>query len=248
MNLKDKITLITGGARVGQAVAETLARAGAHVAMTYRSSAKQAQAAARKVRSAGRKCFLLKADLGSENDLAGVVPAVRKALGGIDVLVHMASTYEQTPLADLEKDPRHPAWEANMDVHVHAARHLALAAAPHMRGRGGRIVHITDWVTASHRPRYGNYTPYYVSKFALQGLTESLALELAPKILVNAVAPGPILPPPGMGAAGVRAVTRETPLGRWGGPGEVAKAVLFLAQTDFVTGETIRVDGGRHLF
>jgi NAD(P)-dependent dehydrogenase (short-subunit alcohol dehydrogenase family) len=118
-----------------------------------------------------------------------------------------------------------------------------------MRKAGwGRIVNFSDWVAASGRPRYRGYIPYYTAKAGVKGLTETLALELAPHILVNAVAPGPILAPPGMTRAANREVLTNTPLGRWGGPEEIAKAVVFLVQTNFVTGETVRVDGGRHLF
>jgi NAD(P)-dependent dehydrogenase (short-subunit alcohol dehydrogenase family) len=90
--------------------------------------------------------------------------------------------------------------------------------------------------------------PYYVAKMGVVALTEALALELAPyKILVNAVAPGPIIPPPGTSAEEHEAVVRATPLGRWGGSEEIVKAVLLLVDTDFITGETLRVDGGRHI-
>jgi len=106
---------------------------------------------------------------------------------------------------------------------------------------------VSDWLPVSGRPFYAGYTPYYVSKAAVAALTESLALELAPDVLVNAVAPGPILAPPGLSPEEDAAVRRATPLGRWGGAEEVAKAVLFLIETDFITGECVRVDGGRHL-
>jgi NAD(P)-dependent dehydrogenase (short-subunit alcohol dehydrogenase family) len=135
-----------------------------------------------------------------------------------------------------------------MDANARSAFLFALHAAPAMRrAGGGRIVNVSDWLPASGRPRYRDYTPYYASKAAVTAITESLALELAPDILVNAVAPGPILAPPDLGAEEDEAVRRATPLGRWGGPDEIAKAVLFLIETDFVTGESIRVDGGRHL-
>ena len=118
-----------------------------------------------------------------------------------------------------------------------------------MRCRGGgRIVNFTDWVARSGRPRYTGYLPYYVAKAGVLALTEGLALEVArDQILVNAIAPGPIVAPPGTSDEELRDVERATPLGRWGGEGEIARAVVFLCETDFVTGETIRVDGGRHV-
>jgi NAD(P)-dependent dehydrogenase (short-subunit alcohol dehydrogenase family) len=116
------------------------------------------------------------------------------------------------------------------------------------RSGGGRIVNFTDWVAASARPRYRGYLPYYVAKAGVKALTEAFALELAAdQILVNAIAPGPVLPPEGTPESELEAVVKSTPLGRWGGAAEVAKAVLAIIDADFVTGETIRVDGGRHL-
>jgi NAD(P)-dependent dehydrogenase (short-subunit alcohol dehydrogenase family) len=118
-----------------------------------------------------------------------------------------------------------------------------------MRRQGrGRVINFADWVAASGRPRYTGYVPYYVAKAGVVGLTQVLALELAPEqILVNAVAPGPIVAPPGTSDDEVAAVEKATPLGRWGGAAEVVKAVRFLVETDFVTGEVVRVDGGRHI-
>ena len=113
---------------------------------------------------------------------------------------------------------------------------------------GGRIINFSDWVAKSGRPRYHGYVPYYVAKSGAVALTEALALELAAdNILVNAIAPGPIVAPPGTTDAESQAVVDATPLGRWGGEIEIAKAVLGLLESDFNTGETIRVDGGRHL-
>ena len=117
-----------------------------------------------------------------------------------------------------------------------------------MKKSGGRIINFADWLVASSRPRYEGYLPYYVAKAGVKALTEALATELArDQILVNAIAPGPILAPPDMSAEESHSATKSTPLGRWGGEAEIAKAVMFLVATDFVTGETIRVDGGRHL-
>jgi NAD(P)-dependent dehydrogenase (short-subunit alcohol dehydrogenase family) len=113
---------------------------------------------------------------------------------------------------------------------------------------GGRIVNFGDWIAKSGRPRYTGFVPYYVAKAGAIALTEALALELAADgILVNCIAPGPILAPPGTTDEESQAVERATPVGRWGGEIEIAKAVLALLESDFITGETIRVDGGRHL-
>ncbi len=113
---------------------------------------------------------------------------------------------------------------------------------------GGRIINFSDWLAVSDRPRYKGYLPYYVAKKAVMGLTEALALEVAEDlILVNAIAPGPILAPPDTADEEFEAVEKATPLGRWGGGEEIAKAVVALIETDFITGETIRVDGGRHV-
>ena len=113
---------------------------------------------------------------------------------------------------------------------------------------GGRIINFSDWVAKSGRPRYRGYLPYRVAKAGVIALTEALALELAPdNILVNAIAPGPILPPAGSSPEEIRAVEDATPLGRWGGEMEIAKGVFALLDSDFITGETIRIDGGRHV-
>jgi NAD(P)-dependent dehydrogenase (short-subunit alcohol dehydrogenase family) len=165
--------------------------------------------------------------------------------GGIDILINMASTYSQKPFDQLTAAD----WSAALDVDLRAAFLCAHAAAPSMRARGGgRIVNFSDWTAKSGRPRYHGFLPYYVAKSGVIALTEALALELArDNILVNAIAPGPILAPPSTSEEERRSVEQATPLGRWGGEIEIAKAILALIDSDFVTGETIRVDGGRHI-
>ncbi len=245
MDPRGKAVLITGGARIGRAVAVALAKRGADVAMTYRTSRKSAEEAVMHARELGVRGLAVRADLTREADLGSAIKKVSRAFGGLDILVNMASIYEKTSVKNLNAK----IWRRNMEANLECAYLLSLKCAPIMKRRGGgRIIHFSDWVAASGRPRYKDYVPYYVSKAGVIALTEALALELAPEILVNTIAPGPILPPPGLSAAENRAVRRATPLGRWGGPDEIAKAVLFLIETDFVTGECIRVDGGRHLF
>jgi NAD(P)-dependent dehydrogenase (short-subunit alcohol dehydrogenase family) len=163
----------------------------------------------------------------------------------LDVLVNMASLYRSKSVDELTVAD----WNASLETDLRSVWLCSRAAAPHMRRlRGGRIINFADWVARSGRPRYTGYLPYYVAKAGVVALTEALALELAPdQILVNAIAPGPIAAPEGVSDEEFAAVERATPLGRWGGEAEIAKAVLALVDTDFITGETIRVDGGRHL-
>ena len=244
MDPKDRVALIAGGARIGQEVATALARRGCHVALTYNRSRASAEESAGRVRSLGSRSLIVRADLSRASGAAAAVRAVKAKLGGPDILVCMASVYDRVPFAKIDER----SFRANLDVDLASAFHLARQAAPLMKKAGaGRIVLFADWLPRSGRPRYRGYLPYYVAKAAVIGLTESLALELAPEILVNAIAPGPILKPPGFSAKADRAVRRVTPLGRWGGPEEIARAVLFLVETGFVTGECLRVDGGRHL-
>lgn len=245
MDLTDRVALVTGGRRIGIVVARELARAGADVALVYRRSRPEADEAADAVRAAGRRAVVLQADLADADECSRVVDDAVRDFGRLDVLVNMASRYEVKALDDLSIED----WDAQLAVDLRAAWLCAKAAIPHMRGlRGGRIINFADWVAASGRPRYRGYLPYYVAKAGIIALTQALALELASdRILVNAIAPGPIVPPEGTSAEEMAQVERATPLGRWGGEIEIAKIVLALVESDFVTGETIRVDGGRHL-
>ena len=245
MELNGRVALITGGKRIGSVVAAELARAGADIALVYRQSRAEAEETAAAVRGVGRRAVLLQADLREPDGCERVVDGTVDALGRLDVLVNMASVYRSKPFDELTaKD-----WDASLEIDLRAAFLCARAAAPHMRRlRGGRIINFADWTPRSGRPRYTGLLPYYVAKAGIVALTEGLALELASdQILVNAIAPGPIVAPEGVSDEEFTAVEQATPLGRWGGEGEIAKAVLALVDTDFITGETIRVDGGRHL-
>jgi NAD(P)-dependent dehydrogenase (short-subunit alcohol dehydrogenase family) len=241
----DRAVLITGGKRIGAAVALDLARRGMHVAVAFNRSRDEAEALAESVRGFGRNAIALQANLAHGPDCQALVDGAAQALGRLDVLINMASVYAAKPLDETAEAD----WDAVIDVDLKSAFLCARAAIPHLRAAGqGRIVNFSDWVAASGRPRYKSYLPYYVAKRAVMGLSEALALELASdQILVNTLAPGPILAPDGLTGAELKAVEDATPLGRWGGEGEIVKAVAFLLDSDFVTGETIRVDGGRHV-
>jgi NAD(P)-dependent dehydrogenase (short-subunit alcohol dehydrogenase family) len=245
MNLTGKVALITGGKRMGLVVARELAARGVDVALSYARSKAEADEAADAVRAAKRRAATFVADLSQPDAAAALVQSVVDTFGRLDILINMASVYVQKPFADLTA----PDWDAAIDVDLRAAFLCAHAAAPHMRAQGGgRIINFSDWIAKSGRPRYPGFVPYYVAKTGIIALTEALALELAPdNILVNAIAPGPIVAPAGTTEAESHAVEKATPLGRWGGEMEIAKGVLALLDSDFLTGETIRIDGGRHL-
>jgi NAD(P)-dependent dehydrogenase (short-subunit alcohol dehydrogenase family) len=215
------------------------------VALSYVRSRAEADEAAAAVCQAGRRAATFPADLSLPEACSALVQSVADTFGRLDILINMASVYQQRDFAGLRPGD----WNATLDVDLRAAFLCAHAAVPHMRRQGGgRIVNFSDWVAKSGRPRYKGFVPYYVANAGVIALTEALALELASDaILVNAVAPGPMIAPAGMTDEESRAVEHATPLGRWGGAHEIAKGVLALLDSDFITGETVRIDGGRHL-
>jgi NAD(P)-dependent dehydrogenase (short-subunit alcohol dehydrogenase family) len=245
MELRDRVALITGGKRIGAAIAIDLARRGMHVALSYNRSRAEAEEAAAAIRDAGRRAVVIQSNLSQGAECQRLVHDASAQLGRLDVLVNMASVYASVPFDQLEEAN----WDAVVDVDLKAAFLCARAASTHLKAAGGgRIINFADWLAASGRPRYKGFVPYYVAKRGVIGLTEALALELAEDhILVNAIAPGPIVAPPGTTDEELKAVETSTPLGRWGGEEEIVKAVAFLLESDFVTGETLRVDGGRHV-
>jgi NAD(P)-dependent dehydrogenase (short-subunit alcohol dehydrogenase family) len=243
MNPNGKVALINGGARIGQTVARVLAARGCSVALTWRESREAAESTAAAVKAGGTDALVIRADAAEQEDVAAAIAQTRESLGRLDILINMASVYLNTP------NPTEADWDLALDANAKSVFLFSTIAAPVMRaGGGGRIINVSDWLPVSGRPRYKGYVPYYAAKAAVTGLTESLALELAPDILVNAIAPGPILPPPDITSEESERVVNATPLRRWGGAEEIARAALFLIETEFVTGECIRVDGGRHLF
>jgi NAD(P)-dependent dehydrogenase (short-subunit alcohol dehydrogenase family) len=245
MELNDRVVLITGGRRIGQVVARELAAQGAHIAVSYRGSRAEAEATAADAHAQGRRSAVVNADVGNVQDCARLVESVVTQLGRLDVLINMASIYQSTPFdAMTEHD-----WQRNMDVNLRSVFLCSKAAVPHMRRQGGgRVINFADWLARSGRPAYPGFVAYYTAKAGVIALTEALALELAAdQILVNAIAPGPIVAPPDLAVEEVEDVAQATPVGRWGGEIEIAKAVRALIDSDFITGETVRVDGGRHV-
>ncbi len=245
MDLAGRAVLITGSKRIGAVVARELARRGMDVALSYNRSRAEADAAAADVAAAGRRAHVASANLADPDQCRALVDGAASVLGRLDGLINMASVYTAVPFDEIDER----VWETALQIDLRASFLCARAAVPHMRrAGGGRIINFSDWLAVSGRPRYPGYLAYYVAKAGCAALAEALALEVAADgILVNAIAPGPILAPPGTTDEELRAVETATPLGRWGGEHAIVQAVVFLLETDFVTGETIRVDGGRHL-
>lgn len=245
MELSNRVALITGGKRIGAVVATELARRGANIAICYNRSRAEAEQVSDAIKALGRRVFIKQANLTQADDCEALVNGSVEALGRLDVLVNMASAYVHTPFDQMTVED----FDQAVAVDLRASFICARAAVPHMRkAGGGHIINFSDWLSRSGRPRYAGFLPYYVAKTGVIGLTEALALELAPdKIHVNAIAPGPILAPPDTTPDEFAAVEESTPLGQWGGEIAIAEAVLAILGCSFITGETIRVDGGRHI-
>jgi NAD(P)-dependent dehydrogenase (short-subunit alcohol dehydrogenase family) len=239
MQLYHRVILITGGAkRIGRAIAVTLAAHGAHIVISYRRSARDAQTTVEALQRLGAQALAVRANLSRAADIRRMMDRVRRRFGRLDVLINSAANFDRIPFERLtERD-----WDHAMDANLKGPFLCALYASRLMR-HGGKIINLADW--SGVRP-YRDYLPYCVSKAGVIGLTKALAKELAPRIQVNAIAPGPILPPPGMSAAARARVVRRVPLARWGSPQDIANTALFLIEgTDFMTGSVIFVDGGQ---
>jgi pteridine reductase len=233
--------LVTGGGtRVGAAIVRALAGAGCDTLIHYASNGSGARAVLAEVDRLGRKATALQADLTDRAQLARLAAEAEAAHGRVDVLVHNAGNFERTPPEALTAE----AWDRALALNTTAPYLLTLALAPALKRARGSVVAIT--CISAERP-WKNYIPYAVSKAALAHLVEGLALGLAPEVRVNAVAPGTVMPPDDYDSEKVDKLRARMPLDRIGSADDVARAVVFLAQNDYLTGQTITVDGGRSL-
>jgi pteridine reductase len=240
--LAGRRALVTGaGIRLGRAIAVALGQAGADVAVHHRSSSDGAEATAAEIRAAGRRAAVLSADLAKPDACRTLVRAAADALGGLDLLVHSAANFHRAPLA--ETDER--LWDDAMNVNARAALLLVREAAPLLQSGRGRVVLVSDLLATI--PVRG-YAAHSVSKAAVEGLVRALAIELAPEVSVNGVAPGTVLVPEGTPKDVAERWAREAPLRRNGDPSDVAQTVVFLCGgPSFITGQVVRVDGGKSL-
>jgi pteridine reductase len=243
VELAGRRALVTGaGIRVGRAIALGLAGRGAHVAVHYHASQAGAQSVAADITALGLMAPLLKADLADAAAAEALPARAAEALGksGLDVVVNSAAIMERRSLADVT-----PAdWDRTIDVNLRGTFFVVKGAAALMERSGGAIVNIADLAAFE---RWTGYPVHVISKSGVVALTEVLARALAPRIRVNAVAPGAVLLPEGTPDAERAQLERTTPLGRLGSPQDVVDAVLYLLAQDYVTGQTIVVDGGRHV-
>jgi NAD(P)-dependent dehydrogenase (short-subunit alcohol dehydrogenase family) len=241
MELRGRWALVTGAAkRVGRAIALAFAERGANIVVHYHTSAEEAAATVGELEAHGVRALALGADLSRSDEVERLAREAEARSGGLAVLVNNASNYFRVPFDRLTEE----VWDASLDTNLKAPFLLSWHVGRAMRARGfGRIVNLADW--AGVRP-YRDYLPYCVSKAGIICLTRALAKELAPEVTVNAVAPGPVMPPEDLGEAERAAIVRATPLKRIGTPEDVARCVRFLAEeADFSTGSIYYVDGGR---
>jgi pteridine reductase len=241
MDIDGRVALVTGGGtRVGRVIALALGRAGMRVGVHYAGSEKGARDTADEISGIGSDALTRPGDLMDPATAPRLVEHAAKVFGAFDVLVNSAAVMLRTPVGEVLVED----WDAMFALNLRAPFFLAQAAARVMPERGGSIVNIADLAAFE---TWRGYIPHSITKAGIVQMTRGLAHALAPKIRVNAVAPGPVLLPEGWTQDQADKLISTTPLGRLGSPEDVAQAVLYLLSADYVTGETIIVDGGRHV-
>lgn len=239
LELRGQTALVTGGARrLGAAICRGLADAGVHVAVHFHASAAEAAALAEDLRARGVRAETVHAALDDPAAAPALLAGAEAAIGPVDLLINNASIFPEDGFANWTPEAVH------RNVDVNALAPFALARALGARGRPGAVVNLLDTMIADYDRRH---LSYHLAKRMLHTLTRILAVELAPGIRVNAVAPGLVLPPEGKDEAYLAGLAHSNPLQAYGGEAGVREAVLFLLRSGFITGQTIFVDGGRNL-
>jgi len=241
LDIRDRIALVTGGAhRVGRSIALALAREGAHVAFTYHTSADEVQQTVAEIEACGVGGLAVRCDQSDPAQVAAVFDAVRAQWGRLDILVNSAASRQQKPFLNITPQD----WDATIGVNLTGPFLFSQHAGRMMLAQGGVIINIADEAGLSPWPRYVHHS---VSKAGVIMLTRAAALALAPKVRVNAIAPGPVLKPEGWTDEQWDKLRPATPLDRLGSSQDVVEAVLYLIRAEFVTGHVLVVDGGRTL-
>lgn len=241
-DLSGHVALVTGSARrLGRAIARALAEAGADLAVHHHDSTDQAEEAAGEFAALGARVEVLQADLYDTGEIRKLFASVDDAFGRLDILVNNAAIFERRPALEITVED----WERALNLNLRTPFFCSQQAAHLMRRSGaGKIINIAD--VAAFQPWPG-YAHYCISKAGLVMMTRVLARVLAPEIQVNAVAPGPVLPPEELAEDERAGLAEMTALKRLGTPADVAEAVIFLARSTYITGETVVVDGGKLL-
>jgi NAD(P)-dependent dehydrogenase (short-subunit alcohol dehydrogenase family) len=242
MELPGKVAIVTGGAvRLGHALSLSLAREGLRVAVHYNASAGPAEETVAEIHKMGGLAVPIQGDLSRFGETSSLLARTVDLLGDVDILVNSAAIFEPADLAQTTE----VLWDRQFAINLKAPFFLSQAFASHIgHEQQGHIVNIADW--RGLKPDTG-YLAYSLTKAGIMTMTEGLALALAPNIQVNAIAPGAILPPPGRDQAYLDRLAEEIPVGRVGSPSEIAKTLIYLLKSDFVTGQTVFVTGGQHL-
>lgn len=242
MEIEGKVALVTGGAkRLGRSIALALAERGAELVIHYRDSEREAQELLALLKRAGGKPVAVRGDVSVAADVDRIVEAAMQAFGRIEILVNNAAIFYRTPFENLTEED----WDRFLKVNLKGPFLLCRRIGGVMLRQGrGKIINLAD--IAGLRV-WAEFIPYSVSKAGLIALTKGLAKALAPAVQVNAIAPGAVLLPEGTTPEERERAVQRIPLDRLGSPEDIARAVVYLIENDFITGEVLRVDGGQHL-
>jgi pteridine reductase len=242
VEIEGKVALVTGAAkRVGRAIVLALAERGAEVVVHYKGSEREAQEVVAQAKRLSGKPVAVRGDLAVPADIARVVEVAMQAFGRIEVLVNNAAIFYRTPFASVTEAD----WDRALDVNLKAPFLLSRKVGEIMLRQGrGKIVNLAD---IAGEKVWTDFIPYSVSKAGVIALTRGLAKALAPSVQVNAIAPGAILLPDGATDEEREQAIRRIPLQRLGSPEDIARAVVYLVENDFITGEVLSLDGGQRL-
>jgi NAD(P)-dependent dehydrogenase (short-subunit alcohol dehydrogenase family) len=239
VELNGRVAVVTGGAvRLGRAISLALAEAGTSVVLHYGRSAAAAEETCRDIEALGARAAKVQSDLRHPVEAAEqIFAAVQAAFGRADILVNSAAIFEAGTLPTTTEDQ----WDQHFNINLKAPFFLCRQFQQQLTASRAHIVNIADW--RAGQPTLGHLA-YSLTKAGIVALTRQLALELAPRVQVNAIAPGAILPPPGAGPEYLRRVAEQIPLQRAGTPKDITDTLLFLLRSEFVTGEVVHVTGG----